>query len=78
MSGDAAVDVTYPSRRRLLQVIARGPASSPPTVGDLVATVGGHPNTTRHHLRVLVAAGLVLEQHTPPNGARGRPAARYA
>src|SRR6476661_9744774 len=39
LSGDPAVDVTYPSRRRLLQVIARSPA---PTVGDLVATVGGH------------------------------------
>jgi predicted ArsR family transcriptional regulator len=75
VSGDPAVDVTDPSRRRLLQVIARGPA---PTVGDLVATVGGHPNTTRHHLRVLMAAGLVIEQHTPPNGGRGRPAARYA
>ena len=78
LSGDPSVEVTDPSRRRLLQVLARGPASSPPTVGELVATVGGHPNTTRHHLRVLVAAGLVLEQHTPPEGGRGRPAARYA
>ncbi|HET7823307.1 MAG TPA: helix-turn-helix domain-containing protein [Ornithinibacter sp.] len=78
VSGDPALDVTDPSRRRLLQVIARRPTSSPPSVGDLVATVGGHPNTTRHHLRVLVAAGLVLEQHAPPEGGRGRPAARYA
>jgi predicted ArsR family transcriptional regulator len=77
-SGDPSADVTDPSRRRLLQVIARRPASSLPTVGDLVATVGGHPNTTRHHLRVLVAAGLVLEQPTPPEGGRGRPAARYS
>ena len=66
LSGDEVLEVTDPSRRRLLQVIARCPTSSPPSVGDLVATVGGHPNTTRHHLRVLVAAGLVLEQHTPP------------
>ena len=78
LSGGPSVDVTDPSRRRLLQVIARRPASSLPTVGDLVATVGGHPNTTRHHLRVLVAAGLVLEQRTPADGGRGRPAARYA
>jgi predicted ArsR family transcriptional regulator len=78
LSGDEVLEVTDPSRRRLLQVIARRPASSPPSVGDLVATVGGHPNTTRHHLRVLVAAGLVLEQHTPPEGGRGRPAARYS
>jgi predicted ArsR family transcriptional regulator len=78
VSGDPSVEVTDPSRRRLLQVIARRPASSPPTVGDLVATVGGHPNTTRHHLRVLLAAGLVLEEHAPPQGGRGRPAARYA
>ena len=27
---------------------------------------------------MLVAAGLVLEQHTAPEGGRGRPAARYA
>lgn len=78
LAGDPSVEVTDPSRRRLLQVLARGPAASPPTVGELVAAVGGHPNTTRHHLRVLVAAGLVLEQHTAPEGGRGRPAARYA
>ena len=72
------MEVTDPSRRRLLQVIARRPASAAPTVSDLVAAVGGHPNTTRHHLRVLVEAGLVTEEHRPPAGGRGRPAARYA
>lgn len=71
-------EVTDPSRRRLLHVIAQRPASAPPTVGDLVATVGGHPNTTRHHLRVLVDAGLVSEERRPPAGGRGRPATRYA
>jgi predicted ArsR family transcriptional regulator len=70
-----SVEVTDPSRRRLVHVIARCP--SPPTVGDLVAVVGGHPNTTRHHLRVLVDAGLVTEEPGPPTGGRGRPAARY-
>ena len=71
------LEVTDPSRRRLLQAIAR-PAAQPPTVADLVAAVGGHPNTTRHHLRVLVRAGLVSEGHRTPAGGRGRPAAGYA
>lgn len=77
MVDDPPPEVTDPSRRRLLQAIAR-PAEQPPTVADLVAAVGGHPNTTRHHLRVLVGAGLVSEQHSTPAGGRGRPAARYA
>ena len=55
------VEVTDPSRRRLLHLVAEHAVSAPPTVGDLVATVGGHPNTTRHHLRVLVDAGLLAE-----------------
>ena len=67
-----------PARRRLLQAIAERRESTHPTVGDLVAVVGGHPNTTRHHLRVLVDAGLVSEEHVPPSGGRGRPASRYA
>jgi len=70
--------VADPSRRRLLAVIATHPSSVPPTVAELVRTVGGHPNTTRHHLRVLVDAGLVAEQHGRPAGGRGRPATRYA
>lgn len=67
-----------PARRRLLQAIAERRESAHPTVGDLAAVVGGHPNTTRHHLRVLVDAGLVSEEHVPPTGGRGRPASRYA
>ncbi len=74
---DPPAEVTDPSRRRLLNVIAQRPGSSPPTVGDLVATVGGHPNTTRHHLRVLVDAGLVTEERGAATGGRGRPATRY-
>ena len=72
------VEVLDPSRRRLLRVVSQRPASSPPTVGDLVEVVGGHPNTTRHHLRVLVGAGLLREEPGPPGGGRGRPATRYA
>ncbi len=77
MADDPPVEVTDPSRRRLLQVLAR-PAAQPPTVAELVAAVGGHPNTTRHHLRVLVGAGLVSEQPRTPARGRGRPAAGYA
>jgi len=71
-------EVADPSRRRLLAVLATHPAPVPPTVAELVETVGGHPNTTRHHLRVLVDAGLVAEQHGRPAGGPGRPATRYA
>jgi predicted ArsR family transcriptional regulator len=69
--------VTDPSRQRLLHLVAEHAASTPPTVGDLAATVGGHPNTTRHHLRVLVDAGLVAEERRAPAGGRGRPATGY-
>lgn len=70
-------EVTDPSRRRLLHLVAEHAASAPPTVGDLVASVGGHPNTTRHHLRVLLDAGLVAEERRAPAGGRGRPATGY-
>lgn len=76
-AGDPPLEVTDPSRRRLLQAISR-PAALPPTVAELVAAVGGHPNTTRHHLRVLIRAGLVSEEHRGPAGGRGRPAVGYA
>lgn len=67
-----------PARGRLLRVLAGRRGASSATVSDLVAAVGGHPNTTRHHLRALVASGLVAVEHVPPAGGRGRPAARYA
>ena len=47
------------------------------TVGDLAAALGGHPNSTRHHLRALVTAGLVQAGVRAGEGGRGRPAARY-
>ena len=47
-------------------------------MNDLVAEVGGHPNTTRHHLRALVGAGLVTLEPTGRAPGRGRPATRYA
>ncbi len=73
-----------PSRRRLLEVLGESPVTTGATgatgatVGDLVAALGGHPNTTRHHVRVLVRAGLVRAEQSPTTGGRGRPALRYA
>jgi len=72
------VEVLDSSRQRLLQVLAQRPSSAPPTVAELAAVLGGHPNTTRHHLGVLVEAGLLCEEPGPPGGGRGRPASRYA
>ena len=46
-------------------------------MAELAARVGGHPNTTRHHLRALAAAGLVQERVLPAGG-RGRPATLYS
>lgn len=67
-----------PSRHRLLRVLAGHREGPAPTVSDLATLVGGHPNTTRHHLRALVTAGLVEVERTPRAGGRGRPATRYA
>ena len=68
-----------PARRRLLQLLADRPeTAAAPTVSDLAALVGGHPNTTRHHLRALAAAGLVSQERVPPAGGRGRPATHYS
>ncbi|HSF37753.1 MAG TPA: helix-turn-helix domain-containing protein [Nocardioides sp.] len=68
-----------PSRLRVLRRVAESGRAQ--TVGDLATVLGGHPNSTRHHLRALVTAGLVQEQEQARAGEgsrRGRPAARYA
>ena len=57
--------------------MAEHPAPRPPTVAELAAVAGGHPNTTRHHVRALVADGLVDVRRAPASEGRGRPAARY-
>ena len=64
-----------PARRRVLAAVAnKGPAT---TIDELSTAVGGHVNTTRHHVRALLAAGLV-ERVPGPRPGRGRPASRYA
>ncbi len=73
-----APDALDPARGRLLHLIVARPAASPPTVADLAGAVGGHPNTTRYHLRALLDAGLVEVERGLPAGTRGRPATRYA
>ena len=47
------------------------------TVGEVAHSLGGHPNTTRHHLRALLAAGLVQVRDAADADGRGRPATRY-
>ena len=68
--------MTTDPRARVLRAVADlgGRAS----VADLAATLGGHPNTTRHHLRSLLDEGLVRAEPSAPSGGRGRPTARYA
>lgn len=47
--------VAAPGRRRLLDLLLRGPAA----VGDLVTATGMSQSNTSRHLRVLREAGLV-------------------
>lgn len=62
------------SRRAILDVL-RG-ADDALTIDDIADAVSLHPNTTRHHLEVLDAAGLVRRAPVTPSG-RGRPRTRY-
>ncbi|MGC3994841.1 MAG: hypothetical protein QM779_12125 [Propionicimonas sp.] len=57
------------SLRVLRALVQHGPA----TLTELVAELGGHPNTTRMQLENLLADGFVTEHTLPPSG-RGRPA----
>jgi predicted ArsR family transcriptional regulator len=47
------------------------------TVGELTETLGGHPNTVRHHLAGLAADGLVETARQNGSAGPGRPATRY-
>lgn len=76
--GAEAPETLDPSRLRVLRRVAESGRSQ--TVGELAAVLGGHPNSTRHHLRALVTSGLVQVQAQAPAGegsGRGRPAVRY-
>ena len=59
-----------PARERVLRAVAD--AEGPVMLTDLVARLGGHPNTTRQALDALVADGLV-DRRTVPRATRGRP-----
>ncbi len=62
------------SRRAILDVLRS--AAEPLTIENISSAVELHTNTTRHHLDVLAAAGLVDRALAAPSG-RGRPRARY-
>lgn len=51
--------------------------SGPATITELTDALGGHPNTVRQQLELLVSAGFAAEDDAPPKG-RGRPARTYA
>lgn len=85
-AGEPVAPLLDPARLRVLRELAGADRAC--TVGELAQTLGGHPNTTRHHLRALLAAGLVqvpeAADEAGPIGAgnvreggRGRPAALY-
>ncbi|MGA4507481.1 helix-turn-helix transcriptional regulator [Propionibacteriaceae bacterium G1746] len=63
-----------PARAKVARALAD--AATPPTLAELVTTLGGHPNTTRAHLDALATAGLatVGTRATP---GRGRPASTW-
>ena len=59
-----------PTRARVLSALAGHDGPAP--LSEVVAEVGGHPNTTRGHLEVLRKAGLVRRVAGQPV-SRGRP-----
>lgn len=63
-----------PTRSRLLAVV--GEAEHPMGVREIARAMGLHPNSVRDQLRLLVEAGLVTKEVSPPSG-RGRPSLRY-
>lgn len=63
-------------RARVLRAV--GDLGAQASVADVTAMLGGHQNTTRHHLRILLDEGLVRVQPTTHSATRGRPTRRYA
>lgn len=62
------------SRRAIVDALLAAPGAL--SLDDLAHRVGLHVNTTRHHLDVLVAAGLA-ERAEGPSVGRGRPRSHY-
>ena len=69
-----SANVISGSRRTLLETLRGG--TDPLTLEELADRAGLHVNTTRHHLEVLAAAGLVVRTVAAPSG-RGRPKVLY-
>lgn len=70
-----ATNVVTGSRRALLESLRE--VGEPVSIEGLAEATGLHPNTARHHLDVLAAAGLVSRTAAPPSG-RGRPKMLYS
>lgn len=69
-----AISAVPEARRRVL--VAVGQADSLVDVSELTEQLGGHPNTTRLHLRELETDGLVTADSFPAQGP-GRPRRGY-
>lgn len=74
--GPAPVPTATPAGPAGRVLAALRDRQEPATIRDLVAELGGHPNTVRLHLQRLVAEGWVTEETRPATG-RGRPARVY-
>jgi DNA-binding transcriptional ArsR family regulator len=56
-----------PTRRRVVQELSSGPSRA----GSLATVVGTSPPTMSRHLRVLLRAGVIVDER-PPDDARAR------
>lgn len=64
------------ARARVLHALAEDSSRQGATVESLTGTLGGHPNTVRHHLLAALRDGLV-EREASASVGPGRPAVRY-
>lgn len=61
------------SRQRVLEVVSEHTGKTPITLAEIVAQVGGHPNTSRQHLDALLELGLLSAESLPRSGPGRRP-----
>ena len=75
LASDAAADEDCSTRERILRLIVEeGPVSAVQLATDLELTAAG----VRRHVGVMLAAGEIVEHHSPAQGRaqRARPARR--
>ena len=73
-AGPGHAQVLTAARRAILDVVRTH--GTPMTIDEITEQTTMHTNTTRHHLDVLAAAGLLERSSAPPTG-RGRPRTLY-